>query len=243
MQIVIFSATPCTLSLLLHEWPFTIHFLYWFWITQYVATNEGHKPDRSIWTKLQRTYCPSTHNTKAFHPIPSGWRIRIQNNSSKWRCFISFVTSEMRRHTRHKHCWNSALTVHFAQGPRVSMWSTVLKFITRDTGNAFTAFKKPQPLWKVLFTFAVLWSTIMRCNILPGTWTAGYYYYHHQLTRPTHLQGRTCGDWKKFQKKDSVETPRFDENIPLPWIINTLRTGSFKLFKRPFLGFLTILTL
>jgi len=26
-------------------------------------------------------------------------------------------------------------------------------------------------------------------------------------------------------------------------IINTLRTGSFKLFKRPFLGFLTILTL
>ena len=25
--------------------------------------------------------------------------------------------------------------------------------------------------------------------------------------------------------------------------INTLRTGSFKLFKRPFLGFLTILTL
>ena len=26
-------------------------------------------------------------------------------------------------------------------------------------------------------------------------------------------------------------------------IINTLRTESFKLFKRPFLGFLTILTL
>jgi len=25
--------------------------------------------------------------------------------------------------------------------------------------------------------------------------------------------------------------------------LNTLRTGSFKLFKRPFLGFLTILTL
>jgi hypothetical protein len=40
-------------------------------------------------------------------------------------------------------------------------------------------------------------------------------------------------------------------SIPFSWTpltnlcdsFNTLRTGSFKLFKRPFLGFLTILTL
>jgi len=33
------------------------------------------------------------------------------------------------------------------------------------------------------------------------------------------------------------------EAAPIDNVFNTLRTGSFKLFKRPFPGFLTILTL
>jgi len=48
---------------------FTIFFLHWFWIAQYITTKAGHKPDRSIWTTLQWTHCPSTHKTPAFHPI------------------------------------------------------------------------------------------------------------------------------------------------------------------------------
>ena len=37
-----------------------------------------------------------------------------------------------------------------------------------------------------------------------------------------------------------LSMPKFSKP-PIPF--NTLRTGSFKLFKRPFPGFLTILTL
>ena len=80
-----------------------------------------------------------TQNTSV-SPNLSGWRVRIQRNSSKWCSFTSSITSDMWLQTRHNHYWNSALTVHFAQGPTVSKWSTVLKLIKTKTDNAFTAF-------------------------------------------------------------------------------------------------------
>jgi hypothetical protein len=140
-----------------------------------------------------------TQNTSV-SPNSSGWRVRIQRNSSKWCSFISFITSDM---WRHKHYWNSALTVHFAQGPTVPKWSTVLKLITRKTGNAFTEFTKPQSVWKLLFRFTVLWSTIINVlSCLELEWLDIIIIISWQ-DQPIY-RGERAVTGKRFKKKDTV---------------------------------------
>lgn len=137
-------------------------------------------------------------------PNSSGWRVHIQRNSSKWRSFISFITSDMWCHTLHKHYWNSALTVHFAQGPPLSKWSTVLKLITRNTAKAFTAFTKPQSLRKVLFRFTVLWSTIINVLSCLELERLDIIIIIISWQDQPNYRGEKCGDWNKFKKEDTV---------------------------------------